>query len=93
MLTTKFTKLAIVGVNESERHNIQTIYVTVTLYTDFDQCAQTDDITHTTNYSCVEHSLGIFHSEAPTEDRFPSQRPTEFQPTASLPNVHLLALC
>ena len=47
------SSLAIVGVNESERHNIQTIYVTVTLYTSFEQCGQTDDISHTTNYAYV----------------------------------------
>lgn len=47
--------LAIVGVNESERHNIQTIFVTVTLYTSFEQCGLTDDIDHTTNYAYVSN--------------------------------------
>ena len=48
---------AIVGVNESERNNKQHIFLTVTLYTSFELCGHTDDITHTTNYAYEPEKL------------------------------------
>jgi FolB domain-containing protein len=42
---------AIIGVNESERTKNQNIIVRITLYTNFDRIARSDNINDTINYS------------------------------------------